>query len=188
MIRTLTPIFSIIIALMVFLFVTKPIFGEIQTVQDDTEKYRTAVDQATKLNNKLTSFITQMNGFSGVEKDRLDALVPSEIDEVKLLADLKDLTQKYNMLLGNVHVSEEQHTANTTDSAESSQNVSYADLVSTDVSFSLIGTYAQFKDVLREIEKSLVLMEVVSVSFRAGTGDLMQFETTIRLYALPDSE
>jgi phosphate/sulfate permease len=188
MIRTLTPIFSVIIALMVFLFVTKPIFGGIQVIQDDTEKYSTAVEQATKLNNKLTSFITQMNGFSTIEKERLNALVPSEIDEVKVLADLKDLTQKHNMLLGNVHVTEEQHSADTTETAISSQNVTYSDLVSTDVSFSLIGTYTQFKEVLREIEKSLVIMEVVGVSFRAGSGDLMQFETTVRLYALPDSE
>ncbi len=188
MIRTLTPIFSIIIALLVFLFVTKPIFGEIQIAQSDNEKYRVAVNQAKELNSTLTSFTTQMNGFSSLEKERLNALVPTEIDEVKLLADLKDLTQKHNMLLGNVSVSEEAHSADAEKESVSSQTVTYESLVSTDVSFALIGTYTQFKEVLREIEKSLVLMEVVGVSFTAGSGDLMQFETTVRLYALPDSE
>ncbi len=188
MIRTLTPFFSVIIGLMIFLFVTKPMFAEIKVIQVDTDKYEDAVHKATQLNEKLKSFITEMNGFSSLERERLSALVPTEVDEVKLLADLKELTQKRNMLLGNVNVSEESFSASADEASGSSQNVTYNNLAATDISFSLIGTYAQFKDVLRDMEKSLVLMEIVGVSFTSGTGDLMQFEITIRLYALPDTE
>lgn len=184
MIRTLTPIFSILIAIFVFFFVARPMFVEIKNVQDETEEYERAVVQAEALNQKLNALLAEKNQFSDLQKENLEIFLPSSINEVRILTDLKEMAVGHRMMLGNVQVSDEATVIN--EQNASGGMVSYSDLVSADISFALIGTYDQFKAMLRDIERSLVLMEVINVTFSASEGDLMQFDVAVRVYALPN--
>ena len=185
--RTLTPIFSIIIAFVVFFSVTRPMFAEIKIVQDETQEYEKAVNEAEALNQKLKALIAAKNQFSDIQREALEMFVPSSIDEVRILNDLKGIATTNRMLLGNVKVSEETMLTSSPEGESARAAVSYDNLVSSDISFALIGTYDQFKAMLRDMERSLVLMEVTNITFTASEGDLMQFEVTARVFALPET-
>lgn len=184
MIRTLTPVLSIIIGLLLFFIFARPMFAEITAIKAETAQYDRAVEQATTLNSKLAALMNQKNSFSEIERNKLDAFIPRDINEVKLLADLKELTRTHNMLIGNITVTEaDGQVAGALD--VSTPAISYDSLASSEITFSLIGTYDQFKSILRDIERSLVLMEITGINFSANAGSLMQFEVTVRTYALP---
>lgn len=185
MFRVLTPIFSIIIAIAVYFVVTQPMFGEMQIVQDETNQYREAVDKAHLFNQTLQELLTKRKSFGAQEMERLEALVPNSVDEVKLLVDLEAMAERQQMLIGNISVDKPKVPVVRERNPEIPTTVTLENLSSIDISFSLIGTYDQFRSMLTDIERSLVLMEVISLSFTASESDLYQFELTVRTHGLP---
>lgn len=190
MLKTLTPILSIILAAAIFFFFARPLFAEIESVQSETNEYREAVEKATEFNNFLQSLITKQNSFSTTKLNRLETLVPEEIDEVRALVDLEALAQRNNMFFGNVEVAktEEKDTREDDESTKGSASVSRSDFKTIDVTFGTIGTYEQFREFLKELETSLVRMEVMGIDFSTTEGDLNLYKLKIRLYALNSSQ
>ncbi len=191
MIRTITPIFSIIIALVVFFFYAKPMFAEIKLIQGEAEQYEEAAGKAVELNQTLASLINKKRSYSADDLERLDALVPTTLDEVKVLTDLSEIAKSHNMLFGNIKVANAEvadSTLVTEGDGASTQSLSYNDFTNTTIDFSLIGTYDQFKSFLADVEKSLVLLEVTNINFESGEGQLQQYTLAVQIYSLPSSE
>ncbi len=191
MIRTITPIFSIIVAFVVFFFYTKPMFAEIKITQGEAAQYKEAASKAQELNAELARKLNEKRGYSVENLERLDALVPNSINEVKILADLSELARSHNMLFGNVNVENVDGGTNnngnnsTEEGTTLSQTVSYVDIENASLTFSLIGTYEQFKAFLTDVERSLVMMEITEIDFMTGEGNLQQYELAVTLFALP---
>lgn len=184
--RTFTPIISIIIALVAYFFFTSPLLTEIGGVKDQTAQYQEAIKNAKDLNQVLSNLLAKKNAYSTYDQERLSALVPASVDEVKQLVDLKEIARAQNMLIGNILVQKSKTNQGGASGTQTAvQQISTDSFISSDVSFSLIGTYAQFKEVLKDIERSLVLMEIVHLNFSANEGDLQQFDVTIRMFGLP---
>ncbi len=184
MIRTITPILSILAALLIFFFFTKPEFAEVKRVRMEADRYQSAIETAELRNKELEAKITEKQGHPAVDIERLNTLVPSEIDEVKILADLSELARKHNVLFGNVSVMNNDMKPQSA-VADGSQKGNFRDLIATDLQFGLIGTYDQFKAFLADIESSLMLHEITNISFQATEGILEQYGVTVRVYALP---
>lgn len=186
MMRTITPVFSIIIALVVFFSVSKPMFTEIDDIKAQTAQFQEAVDSAQSRNQKLEELINKKQGHDSRDLEYLDALVPQDVDEVKMLVDLKEMAEKHNMLIGNIGVEGGGTGSPASDaSSEVSGAISYNSFSTADITFGLIGTYEQFKSFLADMERSLVLMEVINITFASGEGDLQQYDLTIRAFGLP---
>lgn len=188
MMRTITPVLSLVIAITLFFSVTRPMLAEIRTIQDETEEYQDAVRKADALNGKLNALVAKRNSFNEIDMDRLNTFIAEDVDEVKLLADLKALSVSHGTYIFNVNVVPGREVEKSTNSKNKNTAVSYDDFQSVDISFALVGTYDQFKGMLKDIERSLVPMEVVGLEFTAAESDLMQFSITIRSYALPNAE
>lgn len=191
MIRTITPIFSIVIALVIFFFYSKPMFAEMRVLQEQTAQYSDAVKKAQDLNTELSDKLKKKRSYDTESINRLNALVPESINEVKVLTDLSEIARSHNMLFGNINVTNsdnEKSDSTVPDPSVSTGDVSYENITNTGIAFSLIGTYDQFKSFLSDIERSLVLMEVTGITFTTGEGDLQQYEVSIQLFALPPSE
>lgn len=193
MIRTITPIFSIIIALVIFFFYAKPEFVVIKATQGETKQYEDAAATAAALNNELNALVDKKRSFSAGDLERLDALVPTDINEVRILADLNEIARTHNMLFGNIDV-ENSDTENAASGqagalgGDTGQRVAYTDFLTSDITFSLIGTYEQFKAFLADVEKSLVLLEVINIAFDEGEGNLQQYNITVRTFSLPPTQ
>ncbi len=191
MIRTITPIFSIIIAFVVFFFFTKPMLAEMKITQGKTAEFADAASKAEQLNTELSSMLNKKRAFEMKDIERLEVLVPQKIDEVRVLTDLNEMARVRNMLFGNVNVvngDEEVVSSDVTEASVVTQNITYDAIRSTDITFSLIGTYDQFKSFLADVEQSLVMLEIMEMKFVVGEGDLQQYELTVRLFSLPPIE
>jgi hypothetical protein len=166
-------------------------FAEVKNTDAERAKYDEAIVQAQKLNQELAFKLTQKRGYQSTQTERLDVLVPAEINEVKILTDLSKLATDRNMLFGNVTVENTEGESNSNqveqmdDEEGSSRQLAYSEIASTELTFSVFGTYEQFKSFLADIERSLVLMEITNISFTTGEGDLQQYEVTVNVFALP---
>jgi hypothetical protein len=188
MFKTLTPLLSIVTAVVVFFFFTKPMYEKVRVLQDDKAQYERAVQTAADSNRLLQELLQKRNSFSAQELERLEKLVPDSIDRVRLLVDLEAMSRNHRMLFGNVLVEESSVEGEDLVSVEGGGEVTYEeDFVSSDVSFGLIGTYENFRAFLKDLERSLVLAEVVGLEFSALDGDLQQYDMIVRSYALTEA-
>ncbi len=184
MFRTITPIFSVVLAIAMYFFFTGDIFTEIKTIQAETTEYEVAVQKGIEYNQKLESLLATKRSFSPLDSERVATLVPTDLDEVRVLVDLEAMAQTHKMLLGNIEVENGEVILAGVEEGVSSTEVGMRDFASADISFGLIGTYDQFRALLADIEKSLVLMEITNIDFIATEGSLQQFDVTIRVYSL----
>ena len=183
MIRTVTPIFSIVIGILIFLFYTQGQFTDVKQVKDEASRYEQAVATAETRNKELNAKYDAMEAHGPSDIERLNTLVPREIDEVKILTDISELARSHNMLFGNVVASNNELEPQVTVD-DGSLPAEFKDLTFTELQFSLIGTYDQFKAFLADVESSLVLLEVYNIGFTTGEGIFQQYSVSVRVYAL----
>lgn len=187
MFRTITPFFSIILAIAIYFFFSSDIFAEMKLLEAETKEYNEAIANGKQYNQKLESALNTKRAINALEAERINALVSTDVDEVRLLVDLTEIARSHNMLLGNISVEEGESVSDIPAEDMSSNVVTASDFVETSITFGLIGTYEQFKDILADIEKSLTLLEITNIEFAANEGDLQQFNVTVRTFALRPS-
>jgi hypothetical protein len=188
MMRTLTPVLSLLIAVLLFFFFTQPAFTEVSALQAEIDEYQDAAESYVEFSKILEEKLNVKQNRAAIESERLDRLVPDAIDDTRLLVDLEAMAESHNMLFGNIAVEggdAELLSSKETEGGEFVETGS-GELSATDISFDVIGTYEQFKDFLRDIEQSLTVLEVVGITFSATDGDFQQFSVTVRTYALPE--
>ncbi len=185
MFRTLIPVLSIIIAVLLFIFFVQPQYKEITALQAEIGAYENAATQYGAFNAKLQSLLSTKNSRTLSDNERLDLISAKKIDTTQLLVDIEALAEKQNMLFGNVSTEGGEAELATANSAVPEEGGVGAQLVTADVTFDVIGTYEQFKNFLQDIESSVVLMEVVNITFSATETSFQQFSVTVRTYALP---
>lgn len=191
MFRTVTPIASILLAILLFMFFVQPQYTEIKTLRRDRDDYRTATKNYEAFSAKLQELTSQKNALSISETERLDEFIPSEIDSTMLLVKLENMAKKHNMLFGNIKADDEagKDLSASAGNADIEGGVQDEKLVSSDIAFSVIGTYAQFKALLVDIENSLTLFEIVDIGLtEGGETQFQQFSLVVRSYALTDKD
>ena len=190
MFKSLVPTLSIIVSLVLFIFVAKPQFNEAQTINADYTEYQDTIQKYEEFNAEINALKSKKNDIRISDRERIDAIIPSSIDNPRMLVDLEAMAKKHSLLFGNIktdkgteNVNAQTSNKSTTPEAQNNENR----LITNDISFDVIGTYDQFKNFLSEIESSMTLMEVKTISFTATEGAFQQYSVTVQTYALPNT-
>lgn len=182
--RSLSPILSVVVAVVLSVFFIKPTYDETLLIQKDIDSYRDAKIKYEEFTSNLQIKINEKEEHLG-DAEKLSALVPEDIDETQILVDLKFIAKERGLLFGNIKVIEgEVGAPETLD--ESGNQVEDDVLIAKDISFGVIGTYSQLKDFLKDLERSQTLFEIIALSFDSSENSLFQqYSITVRTYALP---
>lgn len=183
MMRTITPFLSIVIAVLLLFFFTQPQYDNIQVVQKEIDEYSSATEKYKEFSTKLEEKLNSIQTYSLVQNSRLARLAPQDLDEAKLLVDIEDIVKRQNMLFGNIDVETRTIESNEGPDAIVSEET---ELITVDVTFEAIGTYEQFKSLLRSLEQSLTLLEVTEISFSViEDSPFQQYGLTVRAFGIP---
>lgn len=183
--KTITPVLSIVISILLVLFYVQPRYVEVQAVQKEINEYTTAIEKYTEFKNKLQEKLALIQARSIEENNRLASIAPTNLNKTRLLVNLESMAKSQNMLFGNVTLKEQEGVL---DSGSGNTGEPQDELVNVDVTFSVIGTYEQFKSLLRMIEQSLLLLEVTEIGFTSvKEGSFLQFQITVRAYSIPSN-
>lgn len=211
MIRFLKPIILITVAASLFIVYIQPTFLEIRTLENETNDFSEAVSKAAQHNQLLASLVERKNSFTRAELERIEALAPDTIDEVSVMSDLQGIVLTNSMILSSIEAGE--WTEVTSEAGDGAGGVSgllredeAALLDETDPArinnggvaaataeqtyiqkkfvMNVFGTYSQFKNLLQDIERSLLLMSVTDITFEAAEGSLGAYTITISVSKL----
>lgn len=178
MFRALIPIVLIGIALGLFFGYISPSYEAIKDLRADEARYDEALTQSRELQNLRDSLLSRYNTFSQSDLNRLEKLLPDNVDNVRLILDIDSIASKYNMRTRNVTVSGAD-TDNTTIAAAKQGAVD-----SVVLGFSVAARYEDFMRFLKDLESSLRIVDVVGLSFDSGEGDAYTFTVRLRTYWL----
>lgn len=187
MIRTIIALVAFAASASIFFMYTKPEYDASGTVKAEIAQYDTALTKAAELQRLKQALLTQFNTFNPTDIERLKKMLPDHVDNVRLILDLDNLAGANGLALQNVVVSTPSETGNA-ETAASSISSSRQGYDSVTLSFATIASYDDFLKLLSDIQVSLRIVDLVSLSL-TSTGPvsgapLYNFDISLRTYWL----
>lgn len=179
MFRTLFSIILIVAAVIGIAMYVVPTYQGTQDARTEERQFDVALANSRRLQAARDELLAKFNAFPKNDIDRLETLLPDNIDNVKLIIELDSLALQHGLAIQNINVLE---TEETPQSLQESEDRSYGIV---DLNFSVAGPYERFVNFIEDIEGSLRLIDVQSISFQSTTvTDNYQYELTVRTYWL----
>ena len=178
MIRLVTPIILVVIAIGLFFGYIDPTYIQIRELRAKDKTYNEALNQSKELQKVRDSLLSRYNTFSQQDLVRLKKLLPDHVDNVRLILDIDSIASKYNMRTRNVTISK----AGTESAGVVGSNQSNVDSVV--LSFSVAATYDNFIKFMKDLESSLRIVDLVGLSFSTTKGEAFNFNVSIKTYWL----
>lgn len=188
MFKTLISIVGVGAAIGLFLLYTKPTYDSVKTLQAQIAEYDQALEKAAELKRLKDTLLSRYNAFNPADIERLHKLLPDHVDNVRLLLDLDTLAARHGLAIQNVVIS-----GNSSETLEQTvvttigeSNEKY-DSIS--IKFATEGTYDQFKIFMRDLERSLRIVDIESLNLSrnaASTGGepVFRYDIAVKTYWL----
>lgn len=163
MTRTILAILGLAVAGGIFFFYTQPTYNTMQTTQAQNSEYDQALSKAAELQQLKQSLLSRYNSFNPSDINRLQSMLPDQVNNIQLILDLDNMAGHDGMALQNVVINDPgANQANAT--AISSISTGSAKYDSLTMQFTTQGTYDQFKQFLDDLQSSLRIVDLVSLT------------------------
>lgn len=176
------PIILIVISVIVFLTFTNPIYSNISALKAQAASYNTALDNSKTLESERDKLTAKYNAINPDDLDRLQKLLPDNVDNVRLILEIGQIALPYGMTLTDVKYDTSDTSANNSASATSTPDTTtiqggaaptgnaHQDYGVLNLSFSTSGTYDNFINFTKDLESNLRIIDISSIQFSSGTG------------------
>jgi hypothetical protein len=213
MYRLLTPILAFIVAFTLFFTFIEPTFEEYKRIDVEVGDYEQALQSAQRLQERVNELIADKNAIAQSDMERLMTFLPNTIDEVGIVLTLDQLSSRHELALGEIGVqSSRSKKGGSAPAAASQATFAFEDeddslskeetradgtivrkptdsIETVMLTFSVTGTYENFKALLSELESSLTLMDVAQLSISEPKDDeLATFRVSVALYQFKPEE
>jgi dsDNA-binding SOS-regulon protein len=135
-------------------------YQDIKVINTEIEEYDKANDSAKKLAEKRDELTNTFNSFNDTQKSRLVTFLPDNIDPIRFILEMEGVGKKLGMPVKNARYSQTKIVADT--DQKISDTESKFGLFTFE--FTTEGSYDNFVKLLGQLENSLRLIDVVSVS------------------------
>lgn len=150
MVKVIVPIISIIVALALYFFFIQDTLERVAELKIESAQFDEALKSAQELENTIERLTRESDNIQTSDLDKLEILLPDHIDSIRFIYDLNTIADIHNKTLGKVSVEELKGDRFT----------------STIVTFSINGTYSELLAFLSDLELSLRIIDVQSISFK----------------------
>lgn len=164
MIRTVIAAIAFISAGAIFFLYTQPAYDEVQASQAQIDQYNSALEKATELQTLKQSLLSRYNAFDPNALSRLQKLLPDHVDNIALILELDSIATKYGLGLQNVDIASSGSQATAQTGALGAIGASRQSYDSLTLTFSTQGTYGTFLQFLTDLETSLRIVDLVSLT------------------------
>ncbi len=182
--KLIFPIILILAAIGIYTSFTAPHYEVVKEMRARSQEYQKVFDDADELLKKRDGLIVKLNKIRSSEKVSISKLIPDSIDNVRLIVDINDgITSRYGVSIKNIRFENTQENkAGRRDVPNITENKDYNSVT---LNFSIAASYSTFLKILRDLESSLRIVDVIAISFRAtDTSDVYQYDVGIKTHWL----
>lgn len=179
MVKITLSVLGLAIAGGVFFVYTQPTYDNLRKLEGEINGFNQALEKAAELQQLKQSLLSRYNAFSPEDLDRVHKLLPDHVDNVRLVLDLDSLAARHGMALQNVVVSNpvsESGRSGVVGAIGAGQQ-KYDSLT---LKFSTQGTYENFTSFLQDLESSLRIVDLISISINQLTAPELKGDPTYK--------
>ena len=171
-----------------------PQYAKYEELSASKQQYVVAGEQARKVRQVREKLIQSINAISNAEKVKLTKLLPDSVDTVRLIMDINGIASKYRIFIKQISLKGDENTAGSKKDAVkdlfSAQqaiplfNPNPLPYTPLPFSFSLTSTYNDFNQFLSDLEHSLRIIDITSISvLPSATANLYDFSVSAKTYS-----
>ena len=180
MTRIVFPTLLLITAIAIFYFFTDPAYQETKKLTIEKKSYEDALDNSKKLQEVRDSLLAKYNSFPAADLDRLERMLPNNVDNVRLILEIDQISSRYGMPVRNITISGD------------AGNKKVGDLIGRDdksygsvrLAFSVEGSYSNFVAFISDLEKSLRIVDIQNISISASDSGVYRYDMGVKTYWL----
>lgn len=194
--RNITATILIVLAVGVYFTVTKNMLADVQAVKAVNDQYTTAIAQADQLVKVRDQVLANYKSLSDDDRARLDRMLPSTVDNVRLVIDLNSVAVKHGFTLKSIQAKANSSTSGPNGAPQPVQSVANSaasaasgsipnpTLDSVDVSFSVTAPYLQFISFMQDLEADLRVIDITHLSVTGSDNGVYDFGVQMKTYWL----
>lgn len=178
MTKFLIPIILIIIAVASFFTFTDPLYTKVKDIEKEEVQYDEALSKSRELQTIRDALLSKFNTFNSGDIERLEKLLPNNVDNVRLILEIDNTASKYGMNLRDVSIS-------SGDDNSKSKNVVEAiakDFYTITLSFTVSSSYENFVKFIEELENKLRIVDISRIMFKASDSDFNEYRVSLKTY------
>jgi Tfp pilus assembly protein PilO len=173
-------IFSVIVIIAsmgLFFGYVDPTYSAIKELKTEKADYNRALNNSKELQAERDKLLEKFNKMPKTDLDKLTKLLPDHIDNVRLVIDIDEMAKTYGMRIRNFKAD-----ANEKKDSIGKDATAYGTLT---LSFSTTASYTTFLAFMRDLEQSLRVIDVTSISFAANeASQFYDYNVTVKTYWL----
>ena len=170
--RFVLPILLIAVAVTLFFTYLDPTYARVSELRSEQATYDDALDRSKELIAVRDRLLDTYNNFSRDDLRRLERLLPDHVDSVRLIIDIDSIAAQYGLRVQDVSVS-------TVSDGGNPQPIGVVNL-----GFSVEASYEALKQFLMDLEDSLRILDVTSITFTANDTGFTRYSISVRTYWL----
>ncbi len=161
-------------AIGLFIFYTDGTYKEVSALRQTQSAYSEALQNSRKLLAVRDQLASKYNALSREDRDRLEKLMPDNVDNIRLILNIDKVAKQYGMLPSDIKfdasaTDQKRNTDGTTQPRTPAEARELNNPYGTfNLEFSVTGTYPKFLAFLHDLEQSLRLIDVEAVAFAAA--------------------
>ncbi len=188
--RNITAIILLFLAGAIYFTYTSGLWNDAMTVKAMNDQYTGAIDSAKKLISVRDAVLKEYNNIAPQDQAKLDKMLPSSVDNIRLIIDLNNVALQHGFSLSNITAAADTSktgTAAPSTSGTSNGNTLIASTPTLDtvaISFSVTAPYQQFISFMQDLEANLRIMDVTHLSVAANDTGTYTFNVQMNTYWL----
>ncbi len=200
--RNLTSLILIALGVGLYFTFTSGLLSDAQAVRNINLQYASALNNAATLITARDQVLKQFNSIAPTDQDRLDKMLPSTVDNIRLVIDLNNVALRHGFSLNSIKAGAAEGSnakagattlpapaapAGSLVSSNNSVNISTPTLDKVMISFGASATYDQFISFMQDLEADLRIMDVTHLSVTAHDNGVYDFQVQMQTYWLRQS-
>lgn len=177
--KSLLPIILAVAAVGLFFFQVKPLYNEVSVLRAQEQEYDEALEMAKELDTLRGDLSKKLDSFSGADLNRLDRFLPRKLDTVRIVLDIDGIGVRNGLNLSDISVSTQERTAS---AAVPERNAKLNAYEMVGVSFGFTAPYAQGVTFIKDLERSLRLLDSASVKVKPNAKSGYDFDMSLKTY------
>lgn len=153
--------------------------SDIVYLKSELAKYEDILNSSTKIVSQRDILVAKKNTITETDKERLEKLLPSNIDNIRLIIEISKIAEGRNLIAKNISVGDMMKTAS--DTIGGGADSPYGTL---SLKFTVNSSYNNFLNFLQDLESNLRLLDITDISFNSTEFGFYDFSVTLNTYWL----
>ncbi len=174
-----TALVLLVLSVALFYSFVMPYYDKVNVLREQSAKYKEILNNIVELAQKRDDLAVKYENIPAEEIIRLEKVLPDNVDTVNLAMNLDSIAAKYGIAINSIKAVE----ANNQAGFEIVQSTAgpYAPV---SISFSFVAGYQDFRNFIEDIEQSLRIIDIKSISFDTTETGLYDFSISADTYWL----